>query len=100
MPLNETAALISKDFGLEASAEAFVDLDALRDALAIRVAELLDTNLHLLLSLLYRIDVQEARVKAALTQADPATLPTQLADLIIERQLQKVRIRLHYKNEL
>lgn len=78
------------------AATPFVTLDALRAALAARIADLLNRQPDLLMSLLYRIDVAEAAVQAAFASTPPGHLPQALADLVIERQLQKLRWRRHY----
>jgi hypothetical protein len=54
-----------------------------------RVAGLLRTDRRLLLSLLYRIDVREDRVKAAFATETSDALPLRLAELMVERQEEK-----------
>ena len=68
-------------------------MEEVRTFLEGKLTALLSTNPILLMSLLYQIDVPEKEVKAAFLQAPSGELAGELADLIIERQLQKVRIR-------
>ena len=56
------------------------------------VAQLIDTNYHKLTNILYRIDVDELKLKKALLESDQPISVT-IADLIIERQLQKLKYR-------
>ena len=68
-------------------------LDTIREALANRIVELLNSNPEKLMMLLYRIDVSEPRVNEIFKNALPPDVPEALADLIIERQLAKAETR-------
>lgn len=70
-----------------------VSYEELRGWLIERTAALLDRRPELLMSHLYRIDVSERAVREILAGADPAEIPALLADLMIERQLQKLKWR-------
>jgi len=48
---------------------------------------------------LYRIDVNESKVKAIFTNAAADEIAPQIADLIMERMLQKAKSRIEYKNK-
>ena len=96
----ETLDALARQFGAAPppdSLQAPLTLDDVRRFLVPRITRLLDRNPSLLLSLLYRIDVAERDVKRALAQTQPGALPGALADLIIARQLQKVRTRRAYR---
>ena len=71
-------------------------IEDVRRYLVERIQTLLAHNPALLLSILYRIDVAEVSVKRVFEQESAADIPSHLADLIVERQLQKVRIRRRY----
>ncbi|GAB3828911.1 hypothetical protein [Pontibacter rugosus] len=73
-------------------------IDALRYKLARVVLHLLHTDINRLLHLLYRIDVDEHRVKQAMVDADEETMAERIAYLIIEREVQKAQIRLRYSS--
>lgn len=73
-------------------------LQSLRAELASRVEAMLIHRRELLLSLLYRIDVKESLVVDAFRSAPHGEIATRLADLIIDRQLEKVRSRRAYGN--
>ena len=78
--------------------EAGMTLDEVRAFLIPRIASLLERNLDLLFSALYRIDVPEPAVKQAFATAGHDELPAVLVDLIIERQIQKIHTRRAYKD--
>jgi hypothetical protein len=74
-------------------------LEAFRDLLAARLRLMIDEQFSRLAPLLYRIDVDEARVDEILRRAPFSEVPTRLADLIIERRLQAMRTRQQYRSE-
>ena len=102
--LVEVIEALPGEFGLTPARTGLVHLDSaailaeLRERLAEKITGLLDRDRYRLMSILYRIDVREDRVKAALAAPEPGQIPFLLADLIIERQLQKIRIRRKYRN--
>lgn len=71
-------------------------LDDVRAYLRRRIAALLDRRPELLMSILYRIDVSEPDVKRALSDTPPGALPDVLAELVLQRQLQKQALRRRY----
>lgn len=68
-----------------------------RDLLAGRIRTLLERRRELLFSILYRIDVSERAVKSVIASAATEDIPHHLADLVIERQLQKMETRRRYR---
>jgi hypothetical protein len=60
------------------------------------VQELIDQDFEKLLLVLYRLDINEAKVKAAIDMAGPANAPLNIAQLIIEREKQKIDTRAKY----
>jgi hypothetical protein len=93
--LHQTYDLIVRDFDLEPQTAA--SIKEVKQFLAKRITILMHQNMGLLMSILYRIDVQEARLKMILEYSPAAEMPGQLADLVIERQLQKVKTRKQYR---
>jgi hypothetical protein len=72
----------------------FSKMDALQNWLAGEIAVLLDRDFQRLLNILYRIDINESKVKLAFTADKPAW---EIAGLIIERELQKVESMKKYR---
>ncbi|GAB5517776.1 MAG: hypothetical protein RhofKO_00270 [Rhodothermales bacterium] len=91
-----SVALIARDFALDES-EMTWTVDDVRRLLAHRIAELLDQQPVFLMSLLYRIDVREPKVKHALQHSPPDRLALDLAELVIARQLEKAALRATYR---
>lgn len=65
----------------------------IQDRLAAFVNNLINTNFERLVSLLYRIDVSEAKLKSLLQNNPDNNAGDIIAALIIERQLQKIKFR-------
>ena len=97
--LNE---LITKDFQLDdeeslVSTDETIDLNTLHVKLSLLVAYLLENDMHRLLNAIYRLDVSEAKFHEAMQSDSKEEAASRVADLIIEREMQKVKTRLHYK---
>lgn len=60
------------------------------------VDQMLSDNPDLLFSYLYRLDVDEGKIKNAMSPLNPEAPHIGLARLIIERQLQRIRTRREY----
>lgn len=71
------------------------ELKIIREFLAKRIAVLMDKNQERFFNTLYRIDVDENKVTQVLNNS--SNVPDDLADLIIERQLQRLKTQLLYK---
>lgn len=64
-----------------------------RQALATYINELLLNDFNRLVQLLYRIDVDEKKLKQLLQQHPTTDAAELISDLLIERQLQKQKLR-------
>ncbi len=93
-----TTELIRHDFALPETADGVTESELLR-LLADHIDYLLQHRMEWLLSLLYRLDVSEAKVNAALHPAAPEPANVGLARLIFERQLQRAYTKLHVRPE-
>lgn len=67
------------------------------ERIRIRVADLLDKNAELLFSYLYRLDVEEHKIKTALNTGAPAD--EAIARLIWQRQKQRLETRRAYREK-
>jgi hypothetical protein len=94
--INEVYGIISRNFEVERSGE--ITFETLRDLLGMRIRELLDKNLEKLVSIMYRIDLNQEKVDRIFENISKDEIAFQLAVLIIERQMEKVRTRSLYKN--
>ncbi len=63
-----------------------------------KIAYLMDKKYDLLMTTLYRIDIDETKIEKLFAGGNRDFIPERLAELIIERQLQKIRLREKYKS--
>jgi hypothetical protein len=95
-------SLINKDLGnLEENmmipAGSGVDRAVIREKLAVLIAHLMQTNFEKLCQAMYRLDVSEGRFDQAMNENALDQIPYAIADLVIEREMQKVRTRIMHK---
>ncbi len=91
----EIQTLAIKDFGLSGDTGLEIsNMNKLKAWLAQEIQLLIGHDFHGFLNMLYRIDVNEQKAKEAFTGDDPSM---RLAELVIERELQKVETRKRYK---
>lgn len=75
------------------------DEAALLQLITLYVQELIDKDFEKLLQTLYRIDIPDFKVKRAVEQSSPGDAPKIIAQLILEREKQKVATRANYKSK-
>ena len=75
---------------VETSEEKF---NAFRNLLIARIEELAEKSMDKLMWLLYRVDVNERKLHATLKDTPPENFAPVIADMIIERQIQKIKSR-------
>ncbi|MBK7988605.1 MAG: hypothetical protein IPK11_17300 [Ignavibacteria bacterium] len=73
-------------------------IDELRNALAEHITALLSTQPEKLMNILYRFDVSEDKIHEVFTTVFPFDIPLKVADLILERQQQKLVTRQLYSS--
>lgn len=86
--------MLKQDFGLQASEADEQSFQALKSLLRERIEFLLDHDFEKLLSLLYRIDVDETKAKAALIEKSDTKPAEVFAELILQRLIQKAQTRM------
>ena len=89
-------ALIVRKFEIDAPNGPVTEED-LVNVLADRIAEMIERNLDMLLSLLYRLDIEEHKINNALRLNQLVPTNVGLAKLIIERQRERNQSKEHYK---
>ncbi|GJQ63063.1 MAG: hypothetical protein SCALA702_21160 [Melioribacteraceae bacterium] len=73
------------------------ELEELRKFLSERVAILMSEDFDRFVNSLYRIDIPENKIRKVFNDKSNPDLSGKIADLIIERQLQRAKTRLLYK---
>jgi hypothetical protein len=93
----ELSLAISSRFELEISEN--YTFDDLKQALFYRIKELLDKNVERLLSMLYRVDLNQKKLDEIFENGSKEDIAAKIAEAVIERQLQKIKTREFYKNQ-
>lgn len=93
---------VSKDFStfktkIEVAEDYSKDMEVMKSHLSKKVAEMMEKDFERFLNNMYRIDVSEIKVKKILNESPLGTVSDQLAELIIERQLQRIKTQRLYK---
>ena len=74
-------------------------IDEIREKLLVLINELINKDFQTLIQLLYRIDVNEKKIRLYLNEKPNDDAASVLADLIIERQLQKIESRKKFRSK-
>jgi hypothetical protein len=69
------------------------------NALVERINYLVTNDFNRLVSILYRLDVDEKKLQQTLSHNPSVDAGIQIAEMIIERQLQKIRSRTKFKKD-
>ncbi|MBL7794237.1 MAG: hypothetical protein JNK77_18040 [Saprospiraceae bacterium] len=97
--LKTTAELITHDFEMPEPAEDLVSEAQLLEMLSERIADLIEHRMEFLLSLMYRLDVNERKVHAALSPLAPEPPHIGIARLVVERQKQRAFTKRYYQQQ-
>lgn len=91
---NTLVATINYEVGLQL--EERVSIEEIRLQLMLAVNQMIQSDFQKLVSILYRIDVNERKLKYFLHEKVGEDAAGIIADLIIERQLEKIKSRSEY----
>lgn len=97
-----TAKQVMKDFmqfgmAVSFSGNIYSAYDELFDQLDVHISHLLNTSYQRLMSLLYQIDVGEAKLKKLIDDRPGSSISEVITEAILERELLKVLTRLYFK---
>ena len=90
----EIKSFLTKELGLEIPGN---DFEQIQRLLSETVNQLILTDLQRLINLLYRIDISEVRLRQLMKENTDQDAGKIIADLIIERQLEKIKMREKFK---
>ena len=93
---SEITDLVKKDFELSPS-DAPMSEDELLNLLSEEVGLMIETRLDFLLGLMYRLDIDEMKIRKALAFGNEDAPNISLAKLILQRQKQRVLSKKMYK---
>ena len=88
---------LNEQFGI--SVNPGISTDQLEGILAERINHLVINDFPQLLQLLYRIDISEQKLKALISNNPETDAGRIIARMIIERQLEKARLRERFKRD-
>ena len=86
---------LQKELSIELAGK--MSLEQLKEQLSQHISYLINHNFRNLVNLLYRIDVNEARLRLLLNENTAKDAARIISGLIIERQLQKIKTRNYFK---
>ena len=88
--------LISDNYSLIPSAD-LTSIEEFQAYLTEKLRALLDEKFDALVNILYRIDINEQKLNELFSGKNRGLIPGALADMIIKRQLEKIRLRKLYR---
>ena len=99
----QSSEIIVRNFELaDANHQAFTEQE-LFDLLADRIAYMIEHQLEMLLSLMYRLDIDERKINLALSpqrgDINPEPANIALAHLVMERQKERIATKKQYKQQ-
>ena len=97
--VKEALQIIKKEFDLasnELPVKSNPSIQELHKYLTIAIGSMLDREFNKLLNLLYRVDIEESLVAEALRAEKPSEVASELARLVIDREMKKVESRKKY----
>ena len=97
MENTELIQQVKKELAIELPEK--VSMDELHSQLAIHLNYLILHHFEQLVSLLYRIDVSEAKIKSLLQNLAGENTSSIIAALIIERQIEKIKSRRQFSKK-
>ncbi len=95
----DTELIPEINHSLEISLPVSISAEELRQKLVSHINYLINHDFEKLVFHLYRIDVDEARMRALLAHKEGQDSAGLIADLVIERQLQKIESRKQFRNK-
>ncbi|GJM32124.1 MAG: hypothetical protein DHS20C18_11250 [Saprospiraceae bacterium] len=95
----DTTELVIRDFEVELKGEKILTEEDLFRILSDQIAYMIEYRLEYLLSLMYRLDINERKVNDALAPFAPEPANIGLARLVLDRQKQRTYTKSHFKQE-
>ena len=97
--LQETGSLIFEELNILKTSNSYNSEDQFIQLIAERVLELLQQDVDLLFSYLYRLDIDERKINHVLNEQMKIPPHRGLAELIFTRQMQRLESKKKYKQE-
>lgn len=97
--LATTTEMVIRDFEIERKENNTMSEQELFDMLADQIAYMIEYRLEFLLSLMYRLDIDEAKVNEALSPGNETPANVALARIVLDRQKQRAFTKRFYKQD-
>jgi hypothetical protein len=97
MEQQELIDIIKKEMAVDLPEK--ISMEELRQQLSAEINDLIVHDFQKLVGILYRIDINERKLKYLLQENVGEDAAVIIADLIIERQLQKIKSRQEYRRD-
>jgi len=95
MENRELITQIATEYDLAAAESSSLNMQALADA----INELLNNDFQKLVSILYRMDISEAKLRLLLKDNPDSDAAMIIANMMIERQAQKIKSRQEFRRD-
>ncbi|HEY4876179.1 MAG TPA: hypothetical protein VIH86_11435 [Puia sp.] len=86
---------LKKDLQIDLATQ--ISFEKIKEKLVAYINHLIINNFEELINALYRVDVSESKLKTLLKENSDSNAANTIAELIIERQLQKIKTREQFK---
>ncbi|MFT3846362.1 MAG: hypothetical protein QM725_15000 [Lacibacter sp.] len=96
MQNDELITSVNNELALELPVS--ISMDQLKEQLIVYINDLINHDFEKLIYYLYRIDVHEEKIKKMLLQHEGENAADIIAQLIIDRQLQKINFRKEFQS--
>ncbi|WP_236979569.1 hypothetical protein [Membranihabitans maritimus] len=90
--------LLRNSFQIEKGSKEISE-EELLEMLTGRISSMIDENTDLLFSLLYRLDISEAKIKKVIDRQKDESISRGLAKLVLERQKERLRTKAKYRSD-
>jgi len=97
MEQQELIDIIKKEMAVDLPEK--ISMEELRQRLSVEINDLIVHDFQKLVGILYRIDINERKLKYLLQENVGEDAAVIIADLVIERQLQKIKSRQEYRRD-
>src|SRR5450432_555739 len=97
MEVQSLTEIINYEMGLDLPPK--ISFDQMRQQLQSAIDEMIKSDFQKLIGVLYRVDVNERKLKYLLQENVGADAAVIIADLIIERQLEKIKTRAAFTDQ-
>lgn len=97
--MNPTELINSINTDLALQLPGKISLEEIKSQLSQKINSLIKSDFQKLIYLLYRIDISETKLKNLLKENTGADAGTIIAELIIERQQQKIKSRQQFNHQ-